>query len=266
MKRIAHISDLHFGRIDLKVAEGLLRDLELCRPELVVVTGDITQRAREAQFIRARAFLDRIPASLLVVPGNHDLPLYNAARRLLSPLGQFRRHITDELSPVYRDGEIAVFGVNTTRRFPVIMGRISDRQIAEICREVRVLSGHAFKVVVAHHPFLAPPREASWGLVGRAKRALKAFAECGVELVLAGHYHLAYTGFFSPEEAVEGGRVLIVQGATISSRTRGEPNSYHVIDFGRPDLLLLHRVWDGTCFREGARETWSRKEGRWVKK
>lgn len=265
MKRIAHISDLHFGRIAPGIVEGLLRDLDCCRADLVVVSGDLTQRAREGQFIRARAFLDRIAAPKLIVPGNHDIPLYNAARRFLSPLDCYRRHITDDLSPVYRNEGIAVFGVNTTRCFPVVMGRISDRQIADVCRELKALSGHIFKVVVAHHPFLAPPHDSSLGLVGRAKRALRNFAECGVELVLAGHYHVAYAGVSFSEDAASHGRILIIQGATVSSRTRGEPNSYHIIDLNRPDLSLSHRVWDGAGFTEGVRESW-RREGKWEKK
>jgi 3',5'-cyclic AMP phosphodiesterase CpdA len=264
MKRIAHISDLHFGRIETGIEEGLLRDLDGCRADLVVVSGDLTQRARENQFVRARAFLDRIAAPTLVVPGNHDIPLYNAARRLLNPLGRYRRHISDDLSPVYRDDEIAVFGVNTTRRFPVIMGRVSISRIAEVCREVKVLSGHAFRIVVAHHPFLAPAHGAPFRLVGRAKRALAAFAACGVELVLAGHYHMAYAGISFSEDAAFHGRILVIQGATVSSRTRGEPNSYHIIDLDRPDLSLSHRVWDGERFIRGLRENW-RREGKWVK-
>lgn len=264
MKRIAHVSDLHLGRIEKGIVEGLLRDLDACRADLVVVGGDLTQRAREKQFVRARAFLDRIAAPTLVVPGNHDIPLYNAARRLLNPLGRYRRHISDDLSPVYRDDEIAVFGVNTTRRFPLIMGRISLSRIAEVCREARDLGAQVFRIVVAHHPFLAPAHGTPLRLVGRSERALAAFAACGVELVLAGHYHLAYTGISFSEDAAFHGRILVIQGGTVSGRTRGEPNSYHIIDLDRPDLSLSHRIWDGVRFTWGPRENW-RKEGKWIR-
>ncbi len=264
MRKIAHISDLHFGRIDPRIAEGLLQDLALCRPDLVVVSGDLTQRARSGQFRRAQSFLGRIAAPKLIIPGNHDVPLYNLARRFAYPLRAYQRHISADLNPVYRDEQIAVFGVNTTRRFPFVNGRISRDQIETVCNEILPLGGRIFKTVVTHHPFLALPQDERYGLVGRAKRALRRFAECGVDLILAGHFHRGYSGLSYPEDET-GRRILIVQASTVSSRTRGEPNGYNMLAIRPPDLTLMHRVWDGIRFREGVRENWRRSHERWEK-
>ena len=116
MRRIAHISDLHFGTEDPPVAAGLLVDLAEHRPHVVAVSGDLTQRARDSQFASAKAYLDQIPFPKIVVPGNHDQPLFNLAHRFLWPLHRYQKWITPELRPVLQDEELTVVGINTARR------------------------------------------------------------------------------------------------------------------------------------------------------
>ena len=131
MRVLAHLSDLHFGRVDEALVGPLQAVLAQLRPHLVVVTGDLTQRARSAQFRSARAFLDALPARHLVVPGNHDVPLYDITRRFLRPLARYRRYIGD-VEPLYVDEEVAVAGVNTARSLTVKGGRINAEQLARI--------------------------------------------------------------------------------------------------------------------------------------
>src|SRR4051812_2596140 len=128
MRTIAHISDLHFGRLDRSVAEGLVADLAERKPSLLVVSGDFTQRAREGQFRAAAEYLKRLPQPQLVVPGNHDVPLYDVVARFFSPLAGYRRIISSDLRPLYRDEEMLVLGVNTARSFTHKSGWISEEQ------------------------------------------------------------------------------------------------------------------------------------------
>src|SRR3954471_15101812 len=107
MRKVVHLSDLHFGRIDPALPPALAEAVAQAAPDLVVVSGDFTQRAREQEFIAAAEFLQTLPTPLLAVPGNHDVPLYDVLRRWLSPLGRYQRHITSDLAPFYRDEEIA---------------------------------------------------------------------------------------------------------------------------------------------------------------
>src|SRR5215204_5310780 len=129
MRKIAHISDLHFGAADPLVAELLAEAIESIRPDLVVVSGDLTQRARKSQFLEARSFLDRLSFPQLIVPGNHDVPLYNVFDRFVNPLENYQRYITPDLEPFHSDDEIAVAGVNTSRSLTIKGGRISGSQI-----------------------------------------------------------------------------------------------------------------------------------------
>src|SRR6478672_294522 len=108
MRTVVHISDIHFGRVDYAIVETLTANINEINPDIVVVSGDLTQRARSAQFIEARQFLDKLPKPQIVVPGNHDIPLHNVFARFLSPLEKYKKYITDDLEPFYADTEIAV--------------------------------------------------------------------------------------------------------------------------------------------------------------
>src|ERR1700704_802293 len=130
MRTLVHLSDLHFGRVDEQLIGPLIAAVTEANPDLVAVSGDLTQRARSHQFREARAFLDSLPKPQIVVPGNHDVPLHNVLTRFLQPLHKYRRYITDDLQPFYHDKEIAVLGVSTARSLTIKGGRISAEQVA----------------------------------------------------------------------------------------------------------------------------------------
>src|SRR5207237_7158700 len=133
MRTLVHLSDLHFGRLDERMVEPLLATIRETRPDAVAVSGDLTQRARSDQFKAARAFLDALPrVPLIVVPGNHDVPLYNVWARFAQPLDKFRRYITDDLEPFFADEEIATLGLNTARALTTKHGRVNPRTVARI--------------------------------------------------------------------------------------------------------------------------------------
>src|SRR3981081_4272469 len=132
MRTLVHLSDLHFGRVDEQLIGPLISAVTEVNPDLVAVSGDLTQRARSHQFREARAFLDALPQPQIVVPGNHDVPLHNVLTRFLRPLDKYKRFITDDLQPFYADEEIVVVGVNTARSLTIKGGRINEDQLAGI--------------------------------------------------------------------------------------------------------------------------------------
>ena len=137
MRTLVHLSDLHFGRVNAQIIAPLIETISEINPDLVAVSGDLTQRARSHQFREARAFLDALPQPQIVVPGNHDVPLHNVFTRFLQPLDKYRRYITDDLQPVYADEEIVVVGVNTARSLTIKGGRINEDQVARIREKLR---------------------------------------------------------------------------------------------------------------------------------
>ena len=132
MRVIVHLSDIHFGRVDPATIEPLASAITRRSPDLLAVSGDLTQRARRREFAAARSFLDALPFPRLVIPGNHDVPLHNVFTRFLTPLARYRRAITDDLSPVHRDDEMIVVGVNTARSWTWGEGRINAKQVDDV--------------------------------------------------------------------------------------------------------------------------------------
>ncbi len=245
MRIIAQISDLHFGRHDPVVVEALLASLQASDSDLVVVSGDLTQRARRHEFALARAFLDRIGRPLLVVPGNHDVPpLYRPVSRLLRPLVRFDRYVSADRQPLFVDDEVAVLGLGTARGLAGKNGRVSVEQMAAIRQVLGELPGRLFKVLVTHHPLAVPGLGGALELVGRARRALDAAADAGVHLLLSGHYHRWASGE-APAQVTRQRSVLVTHaGTAVSTRTRGgEANSYNLIRLDGQRLEVAVMTW-----------------------
>jgi 3',5'-cyclic AMP phosphodiesterase CpdA len=267
MRTLLHISDVHFGPPHLPaLAEGVLGFVAARRPNLVVVSGDLTQRAKPDQFRAARAFVDRIPVPTLVVPGNHDVPLYRVWERILDPFGAYRRHFSPELEPIYRDDEVLVVGVNTAFNWTIKDGRITLRRLREVADLLAAAPEHLFKVVVAHHHLIPPPSFGSQQVLMNAYEAIDVFSTAGVDLILSGHLHKAYLG--NSEEFYPKGRppvVILHSGTTTSNRGRGserDKNTCNWIAFDGDMIVVSHYRWHRELgrFSEHSRHWYPRQE------
>lgn len=242
-RRVIQLSDLHFGRTDPAVIKAVRNATNALDPDLVVISGDLTQRAKKSEFLEAKYFLDCLTAPKLVVPGNHDVPLFNVWKRLFKGLKSYQKIITEDLSPVFEDEEIFVVGVNTARSLIWKSGRINEDQIAET-RELLLGSTAPIKLVVSHHPFDLPNDFKDGKLVGRSKLAMKAFASCNVDMYLAGHFHLTSFSLISERFKAEGRSSLIVQAGTVSTRAKKEANSFNTLNFDSNQVTIEHYIWD----------------------
>jgi 3',5'-cyclic AMP phosphodiesterase CpdA len=239
------MSDLHFGRTSPELVNALLDNARTLKPDVVVVSGDLTQRARPAQFQEARGFLQAIAVPKVVIPGNHDIPLYNVVARFLRPLANYRKFISREPWPAYRDEAMAILGMNTARSLARAEGSISDSQI-EYARAFFCSAGpEVIKILVTHHPFDFPETVAEKHLVRRARRAIVALAACEADLYLAGHAHVPYSGLTARRYKAAHRAALIVQAGTgVSTRTRSGPNSFNLIVVEPPYVRVQHFDWD----------------------
>lgn len=264
MRTLLHLSDLHFGRVDPALMAPLKARIDQLAPDVVAVSGDLTQRARSHQFQAARAFLDTLPRPQIVVPGNHDVPLYNVLSRFLRPLDKYRRYIRDDLAPEYVDQRIAVLGVNTARSLTFKHGRIGHGQIAQLRERLAGLPPNLIKVVVTHHPFDLPPHLKSGDLVRRGPLAMAMFADCGVDLLLAGHLHTSHAGNTAARHRIAGYAALMVQaGTATSTRGRGEANSFNLLRI-EPGRITVERYgWLRASFELAGAETFVRSGGVW---
>ncbi|MBV9959846.1 MAG: metallophosphoesterase, partial [Acidobacteria bacterium] len=210
-----------------------------------VVSGDLTQRARSEQFEEAREFLDALPSPQIIVPGNHDVPLYNLFQRFLQPLDKYKRYITDDLEPFYADEELAILGVNTARSLTIKDGRINEAQVERIRTRLCGYDEQVTKIIVTHHPFDAPEgREGDDDVVGRAEMVMETLAACGADVLLAGHLHVSHTGDTSTRYKIAGHRALVVSaGTATSTRARGETNSFNVLRVNHPHIKVERLSW-----------------------
>ena len=240
MRTIAHISDIHFGDADPIVVERLLEKVCELGPDVVVVSGDLTQRARARQFKQARDFLARLPRPQLVVPGNHDVPLYNILSRFLNPLRKYKKYITADLAPDHEDEEIAVFGVNTARSLTIKGGRVSEEQVEELVSKLCPVDERKVKMVVTHHPFDLPEGFDEDDIVGRARMVMPRLVECGADVFLAGHLHVSHITHSAHRYRLENGySALIIQAGTAAShRARGEDDSFNLLEIDRAVLTV----------------------------
>jgi 3',5'-cyclic AMP phosphodiesterase CpdA len=268
MTRIAHLSDLHFGAHDQRLVEAVESDIDQLKPDLVVISGDFTQRARTEQFREACHFLERLREhghEVLGVPGNHDVPLYDVLRRFLSPLARYRRFIDETLCPFVELPGIAVLGVNTARSLTFKDGRINKDQVAFIREAFSRTPSEAMRVLVTHHPLFAMEvaGEAERA-IGRHELALDVVEECGVDMVLAGHHHHASSRDAS-EFVTRSGGVLVVQaGTATSTRVREQEQSFNVIDIGDGSATIAVHAWTGEQFRPGSARRYEWRDGRWL--
>jgi 3',5'-cyclic AMP phosphodiesterase CpdA len=246
MRTIVHLSDIHFGRFDAALATPLLTTIHDQAPDLVVISGDLTQRARPRQFEQARALLDRIERPLLVVPGNHDIPMLNIAERVLDPLRRYRRYVTTDLAPVFADDELMVVGINSARGLSARSGggRVNMRQVDGAVALFASTSAAVTKIVVTHHPFDLPEGHSPHHLIGRAHPAMRKLAAAGADLFLAGHLHRSHVSGTAARYKIAGHCALVVQAGTLSTRLRRERNAFNVIRLARPEASIEQYTWD----------------------
>ena len=234
MTCVLHISDPHFGTEQPRVVEALLDLVARIKPEAVLIGGDVTQRARNGQFRKAAAFVERLGCPVLCVPGNHDIPLYNIFARLFRPYGNYRRWFGTDLEPTYESDDFLVIGVNSTRARRHKDGEVSPRQIARVRGRLLSARPGQIRIVMAHHPVRAKVEADRSNLLHGREQAVPEWVDAGADFILGGHIHLPYC---MPVHSLmeKGRRAWVLQaGTALSSRVRGNvPNSVNVID--RPD-------------------------------
>lgn len=226
MPVVVHLSDIHFGAHRPDLVDSLLADILGVGPDLIVISGDLTQRARRSQFEQARLFIDRLPATVLTVVGNHDLPLINLPRRFLTDTRSYEHYITRDLDPIVVLPNLVAVGLDTMPAWRWKAGHVSRQQVTIVRAAFGDLPQGVWRLMVTHHPVL--PSHLS-GLIGR-DLLVGACAESDVAILLSGHTHTPSAHVVALDApGVRRHALALVAGTAISRRTRGTGNAYEVL-------------------------------------
>jgi 3',5'-cyclic AMP phosphodiesterase CpdA len=252
MINILQISDLHFGPYYMpNVGEAVLRAAAELEADVIVASGDFTQRAKPSEFADARAFMDKLPKRpTIVIPGNHDVPLYRVFERLFAPYKNYRQYISQDLDSIYRDENIVIVALNSTAPYRAIVnGRIRRSQLEFVSKAFENTPKEVARVVVAHHHFAPAPDYEGGDVMPKAKRAIDCFTDLRVDMIIGGHLHRAYIGNsldFYPGEQREHGIIIVQSGTTTSRRGRArerEKNSFNHIRITADVIRITHYMY-----------------------
>jgi 3',5'-cyclic AMP phosphodiesterase CpdA len=267
MTRLLHLSDLHFGAHDDEIVAAVERRADQLKPDLVVISGDFTQRARTEQFKEACRFLERLREGgheVLGVPGNHDVPLYDVLRRFLSPLARYRRFIDETLCPFIELPGVAVLGINTARSLTFKEGRINEEQVEFIRDTFARTPSDSMRILVTHHPMFAMRVGTEvQRAIGRQELALGAIEEAGVDMLLAGHMHHASTQDASDLVTRAGGALVVQAGTATSTRVREQRQSFNIIDIADDGVSVTLNAWQDGAFVPADAQRYQLQDGRW---
>ncbi len=262
--RVAHISDVHFGRITHpEIVDILVREINASGIDLVAASGDLTQRARRSQYRAAASMLESLDPPVIVVPGNHDVyPWWRPVSRFIRPLARYRKYIRNDLYPTFEGEGVAVLGINSAIGHTVKGGRITSSQMARIEAYFSPLASATFKILVVHHHLAQIAALGPHDIARNARKTLEAASRAGVDLVLCGHLHISHV---EPVEIVPSNhRVVIASAGTATSnrgrKTNRDTNFYNIIEVKRDSFFIRERRFDPDtrCFVQHAETRFAR--------
>lgn len=235
MINIVHLSDLHFGTEKIDAIASLIATVNELQPEVIVISGDFTQRAKVHQFKSAKNLIEQLAcANIICVPGNHDIPLHNIFSRIFFPLKNYKQFITDNLNPYFIQDKVAILGINSTTPFTVMDGFISPAQLNMLKEKFLELPPDIIKIACMHHNMIKPEYHK---VIINLDALLKTLAECRVNLILAGHLHDAFIEKIE-RDFIHHPMYVVTAGTTLSYRLRTQPNSFNFITL-HPDGFSL---------------------------
>jgi 3',5'-cyclic AMP phosphodiesterase CpdA len=248
MRTIIHISDIHFGRIDRSIVDSILKVFGEIKPDLIIISGDVTQRAKASQFKSAIEFINKLKElgiNSFVIPGNHDIePFIKPLQRAFDPYRNYKKYISPRIETFYADGELAVASLNTVRPSNIKDGHIEEAEIKRVQKWFTDFGPEITKIVVSHHPLDLPSEKHKRKLAKYAHVGVDLLSTSNIDLYLSGHLHRS--SVVTTEERYNKLKycAIAVSAGTVSSRQRGEVPSFNVLHIDRPAISLETYLFD----------------------
>lgn len=246
---LMHVSDLHAGwPFNPDLAAMVAREAHALQPDLLVVSGDLVQRADfKIQWQVITSYLNQLPEPQLIIPGNHDVPLYNVFNRLFRPYSRYQRYISPDLNPVFELPGLAVVGGTTAHGWTVDGGRLSRSQLERLEETFMRFPPGVCKIAVLHHHVINPAGSEGRRKIINAEATVELLDRCGVELLLCGHIHMSYIGStLDVRPELSKGTIICQSGTTTSTRGKGREagrNSYNVIEIDDAVIRIAQHLY-----------------------
>lgn len=242
MKKLLHLSDLHFGTERPGIVDILVKDCHEINPDIIVISGDLTQRAKHDQYSAVKQFLKNFDdKKILCVPGNHDISLYNPLERFFYPFSKYKKWIASDLCIHYNIDNIAILGINSVTPYKPMGGYVTEKQLKMIGDYFKTQPFNFIRIVVMHHNLIRSERHK---IINDADKILEVFANAGVNLILSGHIHFSYIEQIK-KSFLRHNMYVITAGTAISTRTT-EPNSYNLLEISEKAFTLTIRTFTDT--------------------
>ena len=262
MKKIVHISDLHFGTENSEIANQLTDDINEIKPDVVVVSGDLTQRAKTKEFVKSQIFLDTLEYPRVVIPGNHDIPLYNIWDRVVNPFKRFDRYF-NESDRYYSDDRLEIIGLNSVRNLRWKSGKLSSEQLKIGAIEFGKSDKNMIRILVIHHNLFHVSSSIDSEKLLKSKLWHRWLMENRIDLILFGHDHKSMVEpvLFNDDKFID--FIFIQAGSGISNRTRGCPNSYNTIEISDNNCIIKVREFKDDQFEVVSTHHFIKKADGW---
>ncbi|MCA0274078.1 MAG: metallophosphoesterase [Proteobacteria bacterium] len=263
MTRLLHLTDLHFGSERADLVQPLHEAVVAARPDLLIVSGDLTHRARAGQFRRAMEFLRGLGLPFVTLPGNHDIPLFNLPARFLATFGGWQRHVAPDLSPMREAGAALIFCANTADPYRWRGGQLRDDDLRRIFAGLKGRKNGMVPILACHHPLKVPAgfrRDETHGV----ETALPGLVRDGLQVVLTGHLHHWEIGL-GITEATPQPLLMVQTGTALCDRPGERDHGFSVLDLEADAISVTPWIAaDGTAaFRPATRRRFLRRDGLW---
>lgn len=259
--KILHISDLHFGREKQEVLLALENKIKEIKPDIIIISGDLTQRAKKKEFMKVHRFLSNLNFPYFIIPGNHDLPVFNIFKRFINPWKRWKKFIQRDLESTFKNEKIAIYGLNSVRKmgvwFDFERGVISFTQKIKIKSFFENITDEKLKIVVAHHPFWLPDEQMFRDIIKGRDKAIEYFNEVGVDIILGGHIHLSFVKLFK-------NIIISHAGTCISNRTiKNNNNSFSLITGNNKEVFIELCEFNNNSFECVESHKFRKKDNLW---
>ena len=252
MTSIIQFADIHFGVEDKDAMRAVAKTIALLEPDVTLICGDITQTGSQEEFDAAREWIKTLEGPLLITPGNHDTPMFGLLHRIFVPFRRYEKTIAPLGQPYYADENVTIMPLNTSRgwqfKLDWSLGVVDLVKLSRLITDLKEKNDGTLKFIIAHHPFIYPPRSPLQKATKNGASALARLSEYNIDGVLSGHVHAPFVLERQPDDT----EIMSIGAGTLSTRRRDKPAGFNHIYIDQEIIRVTPIDWENGAFTQRA--------------